>query len=190
MLDIGLNIPRNKKRQSLVSSNSQNLPSVMVDRKKEPTVVSTAVSETAKMKEEFDYFDRFYAIWALWHLIQSSDQSIPAFSGWSVRMQQKAMADIAVQKKQMTYLPPVNSPITEFVAKWRIFEIIQEQAKEKNMKYASRTLDIDAALNAFKVLWIYPDKFKNIVIHLGDFHYMKKIFAILGQLVSGSGFET
>ena len=66
------------------------------------------------MKEEVDYFDRLYAIWALLHLIQSSDQSIPAFSGWSVRMQQKAMADIAVQKTQMTYLPPVNSPITEF----------------------------------------------------------------------------
>ena len=189
MLDISLKIPRNKKRRSLVSSNSQNLPSVMVDKKKEPTIVSTAVSETAKMKEEVDYFDRFYAIWALLRPIQSSDQSIPAFSGWSVRMQQKAMDDIAVQKTQMTYLPPVNSPFTKFATMSRVFEIIQEQAKKKNMKYANITLDIGAALNAFKVLWNYPDKFENIVIHLGDFHYMKEIFAILGQLVSGSGFE-
>ena len=75
----------------------------MVDKKKESTVVSTAVSETAKMKEEVDYFDRFYAIWVLLRLIQSSDQSIPAFSGWSVRMQQNAMADIAVQKTQMIF---------------------------------------------------------------------------------------
>ena len=57
------------------------------------------------------------------------------------------------------------------------------------MKYANITLDIGAAINAFKVLWSYPDKFKNIVIRLGDFHYIKEIFAILGQLVSGSGFE-
>ena len=62
----------------------------------------------------------------------------------------------------------------------RVFEIIQEQAKKKNMKYTNITLDIGAALNAFKVLWNYPDKFENIVIHLGDFHYMKEIFAILG----------
>ena len=51
-------------------------------------------------------------------------------------MQQRAMADIAVQKTQMTYLPPVNSPITEFATMSRVFEIIQEQAKKKNMKYA------------------------------------------------------
>ena len=141
------------------------------------------------MKENVDYFDRFYAIWALLRLIQSSDQSIPAFSGWSVRMQQKAMADIAVQKTQMTYLPLVNSRVTEFATMSRVFEIIRNKPKKKNMKYANITLDTGAALNAFKVLWNYPDKFKNIAIHLGDFHYMKEIFVILGQLVSGSGFE-
>ena len=141
----------------------------MEDKKKEPTVVSTAVSETAKMKEKVDYFDRFYAIWALLRLIQSSDQSIPAFSGWSVRMQQKAMADIAVQKTQMTYLPLVNSPVTEFATVSRVFEIIRNKPKKKNMKYANITLDIGAVLNAFKVLWNYPDKLKILPFTSGTF---------------------
>ena len=32
-------------------------------------------------------------------------------------------------------------------------------------------------------------KFKTIVIHLGDFHYIKEAFAVLGKLITGSGFE-
>ena len=31
--------------------------------------------------------------------------------------------------------------------------------------------------------------FSNIVLHLGDFHYMKELFGIVGTLVKSSGFE-
>ena len=58
-----------------------------------------------------------------------------------------------------------------------------------NMPYSNITFDIGAAMNAFKVLWNNPEKFSNIVIHLGDFHQMKEVFAIIGKLISGSGFE-
>ena len=51
------------------------------------------------------------------------------------------------------------------------------------------TLDIGPAINAYKVLWNYEDKFKNIVIHLEDFHFMKECFGVVGSLISGSGFE-
>ena len=44
-------------------------------------------------------------------------------------------------------------------------------------------------MNAFKVLWNYLEKFSNIVIHLGDFHYMKEGFILMGKLIGGSGFE-
>ena len=46
-----------------------------------------------------------------------------------------------------------------------------------------------AAVNAFKLVWNYPDTFDNVVIHLGDFHFMKEIFSILGLLIKGSGSE-
>ena len=31
--------------------------------------------------------------------------------------------------------------------------------------------------------------FKNIVIHLGDFHFMKENFKVIGNFVKDSGFE-
>ena len=42
-------------------------------------------------------------------------------------------------------------------------------------------------MNACKVLWNYFEKFKYVVIHLDDFHYIKEIFVILEKLISQSG---
>ena len=50
-------------------------------------------------------------------------------------------------------------------------------------------MDCGAAIKAYHVLWNNPDRFKNIVIHLGDFHTMQAFFGIIGLYISGSGFE-
>ena len=44
-------------------------------------------------------------------------------------------------------------------------------------------------MNTYKLIWNNSEKFANVVIHLGDFHFMKESFNILGMLVQGSGFE-
>ena len=57
------------------------------------------------------------------------------------------------------------------------------------MPYVNVTLDVGAALNAYKLLWKYPEQFSNVVIHLGDFHVMKENFKIMGLFLQSSGFE-
>ena len=58
-----------------------------------------------------------------------------------------------------------------------------------NMKYTNITLDIGAAMNAYKLLWGNMKHFSNIVIHIGDFHYIKENFKVIGKLIRSSGFE-
>lgn len=50
------------------------------------------------------------------------------------------------------------------------------------MVYVNVTLDVGAAINAFKTIWHYPEKFKNVVIHLGDFHFMKENFQVSAMI--------
>jgi len=57
------------------------------------------------------------------------------------------------------------------------------------MPFVNITLDVGAAMNAFKFVWSSPKRFENVVIHLGDFHFIKENFQIIGMLVSSSGFE-
>ena len=70
-----------------------------------------------------------------------------------------------------------------------MFDIILRRAKQAELPYANITFDVGAAINAHKILWNHPERFKSIIIHLGDFHFMKEVFNVLGSIVCGSGFE-
>ena len=124
----------------------------------------------------------------LGRVLSSNDQFLPTFSGWCVAIQTGQLADTEIEKTSLSYLPPVNHPITDFATIYKVFEIIQNRARKANMPYANLTLDVGAAINAYKVLWNY-ENIKNIVIHLRDFHFMKECFGVVGSLISGSGFE-
>ena len=124
-------------------------------------------------------------LWTVVRLLSSNDQAVPTFSGWSI-----SQADgESLTKTVLSYLPPLPTPITEGNTIYKIFEIIQKRAIKMNIPYANITFGIGAAVNAFKVLWNYPEKFSNIVMHLADFHYMKEGFILMGKLIGGSGFE-
>ena len=46
------------------------------------------------------------------------------------------------------------------------------------MPYVNITLDVGAAMNAYKILWSNMEDFSNVVIHLGDFHFMNENFQV------------
>ena len=56
-------------------------------------------------------------------------------------------------KKILTYLSPINAPITDSAT----IETVQECAKRKDTLYAN-TLDVGATMTAYKVLWNFQDK--------------------------------
>ncbi|CAB4016496.1 Hypothetical predicted protein [Paramuricea clavata] len=66
---------------------------------------------------------------------------------------------------------------------------MQKLANEVNMPYVNVCLDLGAAMNAYKFIWNFPLKFNNVVIHLGDFYFIKENFGVIGGIVEASGFE-
>ena len=65
---------------------------------------------------------------------------------------------------------------------------MQSLAKTVNMPYVNVSLDVGAP-NACKLVWDYPDKFSDVLVHLGDFHFMKEILNVVGTMIDGSGFD-
>ena len=53
-------------------------------------------------------------------------------------------------------------------------QYLQSLAEQVNMKLVNITLDVDAGINAYLVIWNNPVLFKNIIIHLGSFHFLKE----------------
>ena len=52
------------------------------------------------------------------------------------------------------------------------------------MPFVNITLDVGAAMNTYKLVWRNTDRVKNVVIHLGDFHFIKEKLQVSSHLVS------
>ena len=140
------------KRRSLQNIDAA-LPSLSINKNKEPSIVSQGMSEAQKqiVQEEEK---KFYYIGQLWYYLQflaSEDQMLPTFSGWCVSkdINYLLVKNEQVEKTTIIYLPPVNSPSTEFSTIKKVFEILIERVKLVNIPYISVTLDAGGALKAY-----------------------------------------
>ena len=55
---------------------------------------------------------------------------------------------------------------------------LQNLADDVIMPYVNITVDCGAIVNVFKTKWSQQETLKNIVIHLGDFHFIKGNFHV------------
>ena len=114
-----------------------------------------------------------------------TDQRFSRFTGFVIKYHQ--MKDHA--KTVMTYLPPIEKPITDYGTLFEILLRAERLSEEANMKYLHIIMDCGAAMKMFHVIWNNPEKYSKVLIHLGDFHCMQAFFGVIGQYVTGSGFE-
>ena len=159
---------------------------IYIDKNKEPEKFEGRNHHVLN-EDESGNFGLRYLLWNMLRHISSGNQKIPSFSGWQVLV--RKIANVATEKTVMIYLPPINAPVNEFSTIFGFLTYMQKLCKEVNMPYVNITLDLGAAMPAYKVVWNYPNLFSNVIIHLGDFHFMKEAFAVLGMLIEGSGFE-
>ena len=73
--------------------------------------------------------------------------------------------EVQLKKTVETFLPPINSKVTEFRTIQKYMEYLQELANQMNMPYVNVSLDVGAAMNAYLLTWNEPEVFKNIIIH-------------------------
>ena len=108
--------------------------------------------------------------------MNSFDQIITTFPGWLLKLREQANGMTQVIKTIETYLPPITTKVTDFKTIFQYMTYLQSLAADVNMPYVNITLDVGTAINAYKLLWNYPQKFGNVIVHLGDFHFLKENF--------------
>ena len=163
-------------------------PEVIVDSKREPPLTLFNVKSTVtEIFQESPYLAN-YLLWIILRKLNATDQTVSTYSGWRIHVK-KLNSSTGLKKTVLTYLPPINAKVTEFATIYQYLRYLQRLAAEVNMPYVNVTLDVGAAMNAERMLWNYPDTFKNVLIHLGDFHFMKENFGVMGKIIKGSGFE-
>ena len=93
-----------------------------------------------------------------------------------------------VNKTAESYLPPLAMKVTEVKTIQTYMTYLSRLSSMMNLKYTNIILDVGAAMPAYKTQWMYNDSFKNVIIHLGDFHFLKENFKV--QLFLKSMFLT
>ena len=174
------------RKRSLVAS-PLTLKTVPIKKKMEPKFNTFQMPDS--YDEELSSFNAMYSLWSILCNVNSNDQVVPPFSGFGVQDRLKHPVKEECEMTKLKYLPPIDAPITSFSTIYKLFEMLLLRAGKVNMPYVNLTFDAGAFVNAYRVLCNYPDKFSKIFLHLGDFHFMKEVFTILGTLVKGSGFE-
>ena len=101
------------------------------------------------------FYGAKYFAWCWLHQHNSIDQAVSSYSGWILNEHDNKN----LAKTILNYM-----------------QYLQKLAEEVNMPYININLDTGAAINAFKVLLNRKEEFKNVVIHLGHFHFMKETF--------------
>ena len=83
-----------------------------------------------------------------------------------------------IQKTTKTFLAPMTSKVTYFHTMQKYLSYLQNLARSVNIPCLNITLDVDAAINAYKTIWDYPVEYSNVIIHHGSFHFIKENFRV------------
>ena len=111
--------------------------------------------------------------------------NVPTSSDWETDNRTKPMEFRDVKKTVETYLPPIVSKVTDLKTIYKYLKYLQGLSADANIPFIDITLNAGAAINAYKVIWNYPGQFANVLLHLGDFHFMKENFKVGKLLIFG-----
>ena len=175
LIENNISVPRKKSRQ--IFYEDLNIPIMKIDNNKEPPHLAE--------EHIFDYceneFNMFHFLWAYLRKKNSFNQLTPSLKGWLLQIREVRNV-VKPTKTIETFLPPITSKVTDFATIQKYLNYLQQLSSSVNMPYVNVTLDVGAAINeifynAFKTVWNHPEVYRNVVIHLGGFHFSEREFS-------------
>ena len=137
-------------------------------------------------RHRFSCSEKMLFLWKLLRLAHSTgNQSISRFFGWVLLICSTEDGTPTI----LTFLPPSLQPITDYSTIAECINQSQKLAKSANMTYAHIAIDGGAASKFYTVIRNSREEFKNVIIHLEDFHGLEEFSCVIGKIIQGSGFE-
>ena len=113
-----------RKRNRKIFLEDLNINSFSVDRKKNPP----KIFPQSQIETYDSGFNKKFFFWIFLRKQMSSNQTIPIFKGWNLQLKMKK--EVQLKKTVETFLPPINSKVTEF------------RTIKKYMQYLHKSLQI------------------------------------------------
>ena len=145
-----VNLPKTKSRKLTVEFDQHN---VILNDKQEPDITNFECVESNVTESVQEFSCKFFT-WLYLRASNQLDQIHPNLPGMLLRVRQNDFTSQStkVSKTQEVYLPPLPTKVTDAQTIFSYMKYFQVLAKEMNMPYINITLDVGAAINAFKLL--------------------------------------
>ena len=177
----GVSIPKSKKRS--FQHVPLPLPVAYPKKKVEPSLVVTKT--TLEADDPVSPYDRQEVLWLMCRSLFNQDSSVPDWSGWLSKTVPPAMEQLS----NVGYMTPIFNPATDYTTVLQCLLTSVEATEKVQQQYTFITFDLAMAKIAYGIVWDMPEKFANVIVHLGGFHTMCAYMGALGQMMSCSGFE-
>ena len=172
---ITVTVPRMKRR--VLFYEDVTMEPKRVDVYQEPGSITSSINVSYSQEKEV-LFNNLYAIWLYIRKQNSSNQAIPLLKGWLLNNNPEEET-VILNKTCETFVPPITAKVTDFATIQRYLTTLKGLASIVNMSYVNVTLDVGAAISAYKTIWSMPDQYSNMIIHLGAFHFLKENFQVI-----------
>lgn len=132
--------------------------------------------QNAKMK---DY------VWIISRASTADDQHISSWTGFNI----KTRDEISVAKDIIHYLPTIFAPATEMAT---VNELLTRSMNVMHSLQLSKVVCVmDQALysKAVEITWKHSDKFRGIILRMGDFHTICNLLSIIGKRFRDAGLQ-
>ena len=83
----------------------------------------------------------------------------------------------------------MQTPITNYETPTKVFLLSTELALKANMEYVHEIMDLGAAIKSYHLIWNDTERWKRIIIQLGDLNSFMAFSGVTGKFIVGSGFE-
>lgn len=163
-----------KKKQRSLDVSDHELATYILTPQLLTTDMSIVTEYTATNKN---------LIWILARMTDAEKQRIPSWTGFNINTRDS----LTVSKDVVGYMPTINAPATELTT---VAEILnQSELVRKALQLGEIVVVLDQALyaKAAEITWKHPDKYSRIILHLGTFHAICNILAILGARFQDAG---
>ena len=145
-----INTEKTKRRSININESSRKVHSV--DSKINPARFSSNHIEEETYESTYD---QLLTTWKFMRYSSTNQDETPCFIG--------VITLLNSQKRlltSLTYLPPLQNPITEAYTIIQIFEISRNLSKQANMRYTHVIFDLGAAIKGFHVIWNQKEHWK------------------------------
>ena len=168
--DTNIHVPIPKKKNRKLFIDDFHVHTKPVEKQPNPT----SISRVSDFSEASFNSEMKFLLWLYTRKCNNLDQNISSFKGWALKHRSAAH----IEKTVGTYLPPITSKVTDYTTIQKYMSYLKNISRSVNMPYINITLDVGAAINAYKTIWSHKEEYKNIIIHLGCFHFLKENFQV------------